>query len=60
MLKFETQFIPVQFFPFPWKPSLQAQLYDPSVFVQLASVWHSLVELFKHSSISTIDDTQTN
>ena len=43
--------IPLQFFPSPSNPSLQRQLYEPSLLEQLAFTSHGLVSE-AHSSIS--------
>ena len=43
--------LPVQIVPFPLKPSLQKQLKEPLVFLQVAFMWHELKSV-THSSIS--------
>ena len=48
-------FLPWQVFPFPWKPSGQVQINQPSLFVQVASAAQSCV-LAAHSSISKQGD----
>ena len=49
--KKETCFLPRQIVPFPVKPSLQTQLYEPAVFTQSALTSHPELPA-THSSLS--------